>query len=149
MVVVVVGLGGIILPVVPGLSLQLIAVVFWAFEESTPFGWLIGGLALAAGIGASILKFQRPGRRLRESGIPMWVLVLAVGAGVVGFFAIPVLGGPIAFVLAIYLFELRKRDGRAWESTKTALKAIAQSIGIELAGGFTIVLLLLAGIWLT
>lgn len=143
-----VGLGGIILPIVPGLSLQLIAIVFWAFEESSPFGWVIATLAFAIGIAASILKFKRPGRQLREAGIPGWVLVLAVMAGIVGFFAIAVVGGPLAFVLTIYLFELRKRDGTAWESTKTALKAIAQSIGIELAGGFGIVLLLLAGIWL-
>ncbi len=126
----------------------MIAVVFWALEEDTTLGWTVAILALVAGTAATYLKYQRPGRRLKESGIPTWVLVLAVGAGIVGFFVIPVLGGPIAFVLTIYLFEMRKRDGRAWPSTLNALKAIAQSIGIEFAGGVAIVLLLAAGVWL-
>ena len=148
LIVAVIGLGGIILPIIPGLTLQMIAIVFWALEESTTLGWTVAILALVAGTAATVLKYQRPGRRLRESGIPTWLLVMAVGAGVIGFFVIPVIGGPLAFVLTIYVFEARKRDGSAWESTKNALGALAQSIGIEFAGGVAIVLLLAAGVWL-
>lgn len=122
--------------------------VVWAWEDGSTSSWVIAGLSVVVVIAVSVLKFQRPGRKLREAGIPMWVLTLAVAAGFVGFFAIAVVGGPIAFVLTIYLFELRKRDGRAWTSTKAALRAVLQSIGIELAGGFVVVVLLLVGIFL-
>ncbi len=56
-----------------------------------------------------------------------------------GFFVVPVIGAPLGFVLSIYVFE-RRRKGReaAWPSTKQALRAIATSIGIELAGAFVI-----------
>lgn len=142
-------MGGIILPVLPGLVLQLLAMVLWAFEESTTLGWLLAGLAVTVGVTATVYKYLHPGRRLRGAGIPGWLLFVAVVAGVIGFFAIPIVGAPIAFVLAIYLFQLRKRDGNAWASTKTAIGAVLQSVGIELAGGFVITLLLIAGIWLS
>jgi ABC-type Fe3+ transport system permease subunit len=101
-------------------------------------------------VSASVLKYTRPGRRLREAGVPTWVLALAAAAGVVGFFVIPVVGAVIGFVLALYLFE-RARAGseQAWPSTKAALTAIAQSIGIELAGGFLILIVFLLGVFLT
>ncbi len=147
---VVIGLGGIILPILPGLFLQLFAVVFWAFEESTAVAWAVAGLSLLVTVAVTFLKYTRPGRKLKDAGIPMWVLVVAVGLGILGFFVIPVVGGPLAFVLAVYVFE-RVRSGRerAWPSTKVALVALAQSVGIELAGGVTILLLLLAGVFLT
>lgn len=134
----------------PGLLLQVGAIVFWALEESTGSGWTIAALSAAiAGI-ATILKYTHPGRRLREAGVPPWVLVLSVVAGVIGFFAIPVVGVVVGFVLALYVFERARVGGeQAWPSTKTALTAIAQSIGIELAAGLVIVLILVAGIFLS
>lgn len=150
MVVVVVGLGGIIVPVLPGLTLQILAVVLWALVETSALGWLVAALCFVVAATASVLKYTRPGRRLREAGVPTWVLALAVAAGVVGFFAIPVIGAVIGFVATLYVFE-RARTGRerAWPSTKTALVAIAQSIGIELAGGVVIVAVFLTGALLT
>jgi uncharacterized protein YqgC (DUF456 family) len=150
LVVVVVGLGGIIVPVLPGLTLQILAVVLWAFVETSTLGWLVAAVCFVVAATASVLKYTRPGRRLRESGVPTWVLALAVAAGVVGFFAIPVIGAVIGFVATLYVFE-RARTGRerAWPSTKTALVAIAQSIGIELAGGVVIVAVFLTGALLT
>jgi hypothetical protein len=71
-------------------------------------------------------------------------------AGVVGLFAIPVVGAPIFFALAIYVFEraLRGKE-QAWPSTKTALKALLQSIGIELVGAFLIAVAFLSGVLAT
>jgi uncharacterized protein YqgC (DUF456 family) len=148
--VVVVGLGGIVVPVLPGLTLQTLAVMLWALEEGSAVGWFVTVLCLMVAVSASVLKYTRPGRRLREAGVPTWVLALAAAAGVVGFFVIPVVGAVIGFVLALYLFE-RARAGseQAWPSTKAALTAIAQSIGIELAGGFLILIVFLLGVFLT
>jgi len=147
---VVIGLGGIILPVLPGLLLQVGAIAFWAFEESSGVGWAIAGLTLAIALTATVIKYARPGRRLRDAGVAYWVLALSVLAGVIGFFAIPVVGAVIGFVLALYVFErARVGGGQAWPSTKTALTAIAQSIGIELTAGFVIVAIFVAGILLT
>lgn len=150
LVVVVIGLGGVILPVLPGLTLQLVAVVLWAVAEGSAIAWVIAGLVGSVAITATVLKYAHPGRRLKEAGVPTWVLAVAVAAGVVGFFAIPVVGALLGFVLALYVFErARKGKEQAWPSTKTALAAIAQSMGIELAGGLLIVIFLVAGVLLT
>ena len=130
---------------VPGLALQVLAVVIWAVVESSVAGWATLAIVLLVAIAATVLKYLHPGRRLKAAGIPQWLLLVAATAAVVGFFAIPVVGAPLAFVLSIYLFE-RRRKGKAaaWPSTKAALGAIATSIGIELAGAFIIAVIFFA-----
>lgn len=143
---VLVGLAGTVVPVLPGLALQVAAVVIWAFEESSPTGWAVLTLVVAVAMAASILKYLYPGRQLKEGGVPGWVLFVAVIVGIICFFPIPVVGGPLGFVATVYVFE-RARRGReqAWPSTKTALKAVLQSIGIELGGAFLVTLVFFSG----
>ena len=70
-------------------------------------------------------------------------MVLAVAVSIVGLFVIPVVGAPIGFVATIYIAErLRVGAEQAWPATKTALGAVAASIGIELAAGIVV-----AAIW--
>lgn len=148
---VLIGLIGIVVVFLPGLVLQVIAVVIWAFEESTPTAWVVMTLViLLAGI-ATVLKYMFPQKRLKEAGVPGWVLFLAVVVAIVGLFLIPVVGAPLGFVAAVYVFEWVRTDrDRAWPSTKVALKAVLASTGIELAGGFLItVVFFTAAIFLT
>lgn len=149
-IVVLAGLVGIVLPVLPGLTLQIAAILFWAFEESSTVAWAVLILAIALAIGASILKYLYPDRRLREAGVPRWLVMTAVLVAIIGLFVVPIVGAPLGFVLTVYLFE-RGRHGRAraWPSTKSALRAVFQSVGIELAGGFLITVVFFAGVLIT
>ena len=147
---VLVGLVGIVVPILPGLALQVVAVGVWAFEESTLIGWVVLGLCVALAVVATVVKYLFPGRRLKEIGLPGSVLVLAVAVASVGLFVIPILGAPIGFILTIYLFERARRGTRlAWTSTKGALRAVLTSIGIELSGGFLIAVTFVVGVFLT
>ena len=148
-IAVLIGLAGTVVMILPGIVLQVVAVAIWAFEESTVTGWIVLGLVVALALAATVLKYVFPGRRLREVGIPRSVLFLAVVAGTIGLFFL-VIGAPLGFLLVIYLFE-RARVGRdrAWTSTKEAVKALMTSVGIELAGGFLILLAFVAGALLT
>jgi uncharacterized protein YqgC (DUF456 family) len=144
-----VGLGGILFPVLPGLLLQVGAIFVWALVDSSTAGWVVLAISSLIALATLILKIAFPGRKLKQAGVPAGLLLFAVAVGVVGLFVIPIVGGPLAFVGTIYLFEWRRGgSGTAWPSTKTSLIAVAQSIGIELAGGTLITLLLIAGIWL-
>ena len=148
--VVLAGLVGIVVVVLPGIALQVVAVAFWAWEESTLIGWVAVGLVAALAVAASLLKYLSPGRRLRAAGIPGWLLLAAVLVGIVGLFVIPVVGAPIGFVATIYSFErARKGKALAWPSTKSAMRAVLTSIGIELAGGFLIAVVFFAAALLT
>ncbi len=142
--VILVGLVGIVVPVLPGLSLIVIAVLAWAFFEGDLLGWSVFGVIFGLGAAATVIKVMVPGRKLKESGVATSTLVIAVVCAVIGFFAIPVVGGPIGFVAGIYFIEW-SRSGRenAWTATKQSAGAVALSIGIELSAG-----LVIGGIWL-
>jgi uncharacterized protein len=144
------GLVGIVTVILPGLVLQIAAVTIWAFVESSFIGWTILAIVIAMAVAAVFLKYLYPGRRLREAGIPGWLLLLAVVVAIVGLFVVPVVGAPLGFILTIYIFE-RARLGKvvAWPSTKAALRAVFTSIGIELAGGFLIVVVFFVGALVT
>jgi uncharacterized protein len=142
--VIFIGLLGIVLPVLPGLLLIIGAVGVWALEQQTTLGWIVFVVSIAIAAGVTVAKYLLPGRRLRESGVPLSTMLLASVAAVVGFFVIPVIGAPLGFVAAIYLIQRSRRGpAEAWPATKRTAGAIALSIGIELGGG-----LLIAGVWL-
>ncbi|MEX1125879.1 MAG: DUF456 domain-containing protein [Acidimicrobiia bacterium] len=137
------GLFGIVVPLLPGLALQVVAILVWAAVVGDPLAWGVAILCLALGAAGTVFKYLVPGRRLKESGMPTRTLVIAIAAGVAGFFVIPVIGAPIGFVAAIYVAErIRVGPEQAWPATRTSLGAVATSVGIELLTG-----LVVAGIW--
>src|SRR5450631_2221512 len=100
-----VGLVGIVVPVLPGLTLIWAAVLLWAAEAQTSTGWVILGVATALALSGLVLQYLLPGRRLARAGVPASSTVAGAVLGVVGFFAIPVAGAFLGFPLGIYLAE--------------------------------------------
>jgi len=145
------GLVGIVVPVLPGLLLVLAGVLLWALMEGGTTAWLVFGASLLVAIVGYVLQYTLPGRRMRERGVSGSTLTLAVLLGVVGFFVVPVVGAVLGFVLGIYVVELgRSRDrSQAWQRTKQALVAVLHSMGIELAAGLVIAALFVAGLLTT
>ncbi len=143
-VLIVVGLVGILLPILPGLLLVLAGIAVWAVPRSDAVGWTVLGAATAIVMIGSVAKYLLPGRRLRDSGVPGRTLGIGAVLGVVGFFVIPIVGLIIGFVLGVYLAERGRLGDRsaAWPSTRGALAAVGWSIIIELAAG-----LLAAAVW--
>jgi uncharacterized protein YqgC (DUF456 family) len=143
-VLIILGIVGVLVPVLPGLLLVLTGIAVWAVPRNDTVGWTVLGLAVLAVVLGSVAKYLLPGRRLREAGVPMRTLALGGVLGLVGFFVIPIIGLFLGFVLGVYLGELgRLRDrSRAWPATKRALAAVGWSILIELAAG-----LLAAAVW--
>jgi uncharacterized protein len=143
-----VGLVGIIVPVLPGLVLVLGGVLVWALVEGSPLGWGIFAVSALITVAGYVLQYTLPGRRMRERGVSSSTMLLAVALGVVGFFVIPVVGAIVGFVLGIFVVELgRGRDtALAWARTKHALVAVLHSIGIELVAALAITALYVAGV---
>ena len=145
---VVVGLVGIVVPVLPGLLLVLAGVLLWALTDGSTTAWVVFGLSVLVAALGYVLQYTLPGRRMRERGVTGSTLALAVVFGIVGFFVIPVIGAIIGFVLGIFVVETgRTRDrAQAWERTKHALVAVLHSIGIELVAGLVIAGLYIGGL---
>jgi uncharacterized protein len=146
-----VGLVGIVVPLIPGVLLVFGAIAVWAVVENNLTAWVTLGV-VAAVLGAStLIKYLWPMRRMRAADVGTLTLVAGAVLGIIGFFVIPVVGLVIGFVLGVYLAELaRRRDQRvAWTSTKHALKGVALSVGVELAGALLATVAWVAGVYLT
>lgn len=142
--VVLVGLAGIVIPLLPGTSLVAGAVVVWAIAVGGAEAWAYTVVAVLLLTAGTVVKYAVPGRRLQADGVPHRTLLLGGVLAVVGFFVVPVVGLFVGFVLGVYLAELQ-RVGRpaAWPSTTSALKAVGLSLLIELSVGLTA-----AAVWL-
>jgi hypothetical protein len=142
---IIVGLVGIVVPILPGLLLIWGSVTVWALVERSTAAWIILAIATLVAITSQVLKYVLPGRRLRDAGVPTRGILAGTVLGVVGFFVVPVVGLFLGFVAGIYAVEhLRLRDHQsAWRSTVHALKAVGLAILIELLAG-----LLIGSAWL-
>ncbi|MGL5858489.1 MAG: DUF456 domain-containing protein [Angustibacter sp.] len=143
-----VGLVGVVVPVLPGILLQVVAVAVWALTRQQAAAWLVLGGVVAVALVSQLLKYAVPGRQLRRAGIPSRTLLVAGGAAVVGFFVIPVVGLLVGFVLGIYLSERRRLDDHAtaWQSTRRALVAAGWSTAIEASAGLLIIVIWVVGV---
>lgn len=152
LVVVVIGLVGAVVQVIPGGGMLVgIAAVVWAVVTGGQVGWTVGIVAAAAVILAEVGKYILAGRYLGRGGVPTRTLVIGAAAGVVGFFVIPLLGLPIGFVLGVYAAEsVRQPTQReARQSTWLAMRAVGLAIMVELAGALIATAALVVGMWQT
>lgn len=151
-VIMVAGLVGILLPVLPGLLMVWAAGLWWTIADGgggtrwTVFAVLTGLLVLG-----TVTKYVLPARSAAARGAPIGTLVIGAVGAVVGFFVIPIVGLLVGFVAAIYLAEyVRLRDGgRAWTSTRAALVAIGIGLLVELTAGVLMFAVWLLGVWVS
>lgn len=139
-----VGLVGIVVPVLPGSLLIGAAVAVWAVDRGGAAWSVLAGVVALLALG-SVSTYVVAGRRVSAAGVPRRSLVVAGLVGIVGFFAIPVVGLLIFFPLGLFAMEyLRLRDvPTARDSAWVALKATGLGMLVELGLG-----LLAAGTWL-
>jgi uncharacterized protein YqgC (DUF456 family) len=144
-VAILVGVIGVVVPVLPGALLVVAAILVWSFQVGGLAGWLTFAVAVVFVATSQVLKYAVPGRQMRAGGVPSSSLVWGALLGIAGFFVIPVVGLVVGFVLGVYAAERRRllHHEESWASTKLALKAVGLSMIIELAGAC-----LAAGSWL-
>lgn len=147
-----VGLVGIVVPVLPGGSLLVAAaVLLWAWAgPATTTAWLVFAIAAVLVLGGLVVKYVVPGRRLQGAGVPLSTQAVGAVVAVIGFFVVPVIGFFLGFVLGIWLAECRRvGPGRAWASTRQALRAAGLSIMIDLAAALLATAAWVVGVVLT
>jgi uncharacterized protein len=146
-----VGIIGIAVPLLPGTLLVFAAIAVWAVMENNLTAWVTLGVVTVLLGATALIKYTWPVRRMRDADVRTLSLVSGGVLGVIGFFVIPVIGLVIGFVLGVYLAELGKRGDQrvAWASTKHAIKGVALSMGVELAGALLATVAWVAGVYLT
>jgi len=135
-VVIVLGVVGVLLPVVPGTLVVAAAIAVWAIATNSLTGWLVLGMALAVLGTAAVAKWWMAERHLRGSGVSRSTMLVGGVCGILGFFVIPVVGLVIGFLAGVYLAERRRhRQHRAaWRATLAAVRASGLALLVELAG---------------
>jgi uncharacterized protein len=145
-VAILVGLVGIVVPILPGTFLMLAAIVIWAAEDGGRLAWSVAAVAALVLLVGQVVKYALPGRRLKAT-VPTWTLLVGGVAAVIGFFVVPIVGAFVGFPLGVYVAERVRVGGKAaWPSTKAALHAIGVSILIEFLAGVTATAIWLAGV---
>ena len=104
LLVMLVGLAGVVVPVVPGLWLILGAGVVWAVADGGGLErWAaVAAMGLLAMAGAAA-PYAWSNRRSAGTGVPGWVSVAGLVGAVVGFFVIPVVGALLGFPAGIFV----------------------------------------------
>lgn len=149
--VIAVGIIGIVVPLLPGTLLVFAAIAVWAIVENNVTGWVTLGVVTALLGVATLIKYTWPVKRMRAADVRTLSLVAGGVLGIIGFFVIPVIGLVIGFVLGVYVAELASRGDQrlAWTSTKHAVKGVALSMGVELAGALLATVAWVFGVYLT
>ncbi len=147
-VLVVVGVCGIVVPVLPGSLAILGGLLVWAIWGGSPFGWLVFGIGATFVAAGASAQYLITGRRLKERAIPNRSVIIGLVAGVIGLFVIPFLGLPIGFTIGLLASEYaRVRNLREAASTSwTALKSVGLGMLVELALALCAAAALLVGI---
>ncbi|MER5846684.1 DUF456 domain-containing protein [Streptomyces sp. NPDC002012] len=140
------GLVGVLVPGAPGQAIVWAAVLWWALTDTTPAAWgvLMGATALL--LLNQALKPLLPPRRPRESGAPRKTLMLGGAGAIVGFFVVPVVGGIVGYMGAVYGAERLRlgSHGAGWASVRSVMRATGYSVLVELYA-----CLLVTGAWLS
>jgi uncharacterized protein YqgC (DUF456 family) len=143
-VVIFLGLCGVVVPVLPGLTLIFGAIGVWAFVVGG-WAWMVfAGAAVLLGV-AAVVKYVFANKSMKDSGVPGRTVIVGGLFGIVGFFVIPVVGLLIGFVLGAFLAEWARCGSveAGWRGAVAATKAAGLAILIELTGA-----LFAASLWL-
>jgi uncharacterized protein len=145
-VVMLVGVAGVVVPVLPGTGLVLGAGIAWAVlvVDGGVTRWLVVGVMAVLFTVGTVMKYALPGRHMSGS-LPRRTLALAAVGAVVGFFLLPPLGLLVGGVVGVYLGEASRLGpgGDAWRSTVQVLKAVGLGVLAELVAA-----VLMVGTWL-
>ncbi|GIE33076.1 membrane protein [Actinoplanes italicus] len=144
--VILTGVIGVIVPVLPGLLLTWGGVILWAIlgEGSGSARLLVAVIATLIAFAGLVIKYLWPGKKLKNIGVPNSTVVVGGVLGLIGFFVVPFVGLVLGFVLGVWLMEMRRLGSeRAWPSARSAIGAVGLSLLVELAAA-----LLIAVVWL-
>ena len=139
-VAILIGVVGIVVPVLPGILLISSAIALWAIADNA--WWLLAAVAALTAI-ALTLKIAIPARTARDTASKT-ALAVGAAAALVGFFVVPVVGAILGFLLGVLAAELARV--RQWAPALRATWSTAKSVGLTMAVELA-VSLLMTGLW--
>lgn len=146
LVVMLIGLAGTLIPILPGIALMWVMAIAYGFVvgfDAVAIGAL---LIITALTGAAVVAgFVLPKRAAVESGAATSSQIAAAIGAIIGFFVIPVVGVVVGAIVGIGLAEWY--DKRDWPAARASTIAIAKGFGISTLVQFGVGVVILV-VWL-
>lgn len=132
-ILILVGLVGIVIPVLPGTITVIAGLLVWAIVIGGPVGWVTFAVGILFCLIGMTATYVLTGRTLKRASIPNRSVVIGLLAGIVGMFVIPVVGLPIGFAAGLFLSELARvrEPAIALRTSGQALKATGIGVVVE------------------
>lgn len=150
-VLLVLGIIGTFLPVLPGLLLSLCGLLIYKFGTDTPLSMVYIWIFIALTGLSVVLNYVIPARTTRKYGGTRWGSVGSVIGTLVGMFFIPIpFGFLIGMFLGVFVGELlhdASDKKKAWNSTKGALIGFLYGTGFNFIVGLAMFLVVLLDIF--
>ncbi len=155
-VVMLVGLIGAVVPVLPGSWLIWLAALGygfgqWVFFQQAPFDGWIGGVAMAlltvlAAIDLVLEYVVTHSVAHREGGVSGWATVASIGLGFVGIFFFPPIGPLVGAIGGLFAVEYF-RHGKDWRKALQGVKGYAKGMGWSIVAEVILCILMIA-VWI-
>jgi uncharacterized protein YqgC (DUF456 family) len=141
-----VGLLGLLIPVIPGLVIIWLASLAYGIGVGfqTP-GWIFFSILSVIMVVGSVVDNLVMGQQAHKTGASWISVLLAMLFGVIGTFILPIIGGFIGALAALFLAEWIRRKN--WREAMTATTGWAVGCGWAIVIRFILGLLMI-GIWI-
>lgn len=141
-----VGLLGLVIPIIPGLVIIWLASLAYGLGVGfqTP-GWIFFTILTIIMAVGSLVDNLVMGQQAHKTGASWLSVLLAMLVGVIGTFILPIIGGFIGALSALFLSEWIRRKN--WREAMTATTGWAVGCGWAIVIRFALGLLMI-GIWI-
>lgn len=146
-VLLIVGILGTFLPVLPGLLLSLCGLLIYKFGTDTELSMVYIGIFVVLTLVSIVLNYVIPAKTTRKYGGTRWGSIGSVVGTIAGMFFIPVpFGFLIGMFAGVFIGELlhdASDKKKAWNSTKGAFVGFIYGTGFNFIVGLAMFLVVL------
>lgn len=150
-ILLIVGILGTFLPVLPGLLLSLCGLLIYKFGTETPLSMIYIWIFVFLTAISVVLNYVIPARTTKKYGGTRWGSIGSVVGTLVGMFFIPIpFGFLIGMFLGVFVGELlhdASDKKKAWNSTKGALVGFLYGTGFNFIVGLAMFLVVVIDIF--
>jgi uncharacterized protein len=140
------GLFGLLIPVLPGLVIIWVAALGYGIASGFgTLGWIMFIIMTLLMIAGSLIDNVLMGTQARQSGASWVSIAAALVFGIAGNFVLPVIGGLIAALLALFIAEWIRRKN--WRESLKSVRGMAWGCGWAFVIRFMMGVIMI-GLWL-
>jgi hypothetical protein len=140
------GLFGLVIPVVPGLVIIWVAALGYGIAAGFgTLGWIMFAIISLLMVAGSVIDNVLMGTQARQSGASWVSIAAALVFGIAGNFVLPVIGGLIAALLALFIAEWIRRKN--WRESLKSVGGMAWGCGWAFVIRF-IMGVVMIGLWM-